>query len=266
MSFALTSYNLQIPAVKIEFHGWPSRKERLLRTLPTLGDILTLQESSYCESEQGQNVSTTLQEAGFSGFEPARLDPQLYPDVFHHRIPIFWKTDMFTLLSSNMTLISTGTCEQQEKFPNMENRYSSHVELLREDNGQIIHIFNLHLQHVVHTDIEAIVEYATVQKMSLQRLEEFITATVHKDEMVFIAGDFNMVDPQVENFASAAEMTDTPVNVNYPSYHGYRPAFPDMDSRIDHILSNCEPKDILKYEVDITVDGSDHYPVTATIL
>lgn len=266
MSFTLTSYNLQIPAVEAEFHSWFSRRKDVLHNLPNLGDILALQEVSYCAIKQGHDVSDVLHNAGFSGFEPALMSTALYPDEFHYRIPIFWKTELFTLLSSHMTLISTGTSEQQKRFPNMENRYCSHVELLREDSGQIIHVFNLHMQHVVRDDIEAIVEYATVQKMSLQLLEKFISETTHANETVFIAGDFNMVDPQVSNFASASEMTDNPVNTSHPSYHGYNPESPNMDSRIDHILTNCELKEILKYEVCINIEGSDHYPVTATII
>jgi endonuclease/exonuclease/phosphatase family metal-dependent hydrolase len=265
VTFTIASYNIQIPTVKTEFHSWSSRKKNLLELLPTLGDVIALQEVSYCETRQGHSVSECLQAHGFEGYEPALMEPQLFPDEFHHRVPIFWKKDKFRVINANMRLVSTGTPEEQELFPNMENRYCSHVKLQALDTGEIFHVFNVHQQHVVEADLSSIVEYVQVQKKSLSNLEAYVANEVNGDELVFAVGDYNMPSPGLDGLAPASKLAAERKNAFYNSYHGYRTPLPEEGKNIDHILTNAEPSDVLLYQTVLDFVSSDHNPIQTVV-
>jgi len=265
VTLTIASYNIQVPAAKAEFHGWEGRKEELLATLPTLGDLFGLQEVSYVDV-QGPEVSNQLRNNGFDGYEPSHNDFSEYDDEFHQRNPIFWKADKFELKQSHVRLLTTGTTEEQQELPNIENRYSTHV-LLEHVSGDLIHFFNLHQQHVPIelTDEELIARYAAVQVKGLIALHEFAQEVNPENNPAIIVGDFNSVSPTVMGFTCAKKTANENVNGQYNSYHGYvEETAANGDYIIDHILSNFPAGDILRTETLIEDKGSDHYPLQAS--
>jgi endonuclease/exonuclease/phosphatase family metal-dependent hydrolase len=262
MTFSIGSYNIQIPTVKREEHSWSVRRDEICSVLPGIADIISLQEVSYCDEGQGQQVSNQMHEQGFAGYEPGLHDIPLYDDEFHTRNPIFWKKDRFTFLEAETRRITTGTAEEQVLYPNIEPRYCTHVMLYDQVAKETIHVFNLHQQHVVSTDEQTTLFYMDVQKTGLLNLKKFIDTVNKNGNKVFVAGDFNHVAPYADGLIPAKQIADEVISPRVNSYHGYRVPPPQEDASIDHIFTNC--RQVLTYETMIAVNCSDHYPIRAT--
>lgn len=260
----IASYNVQIPTVKTEDHNWERRKLQLLPSLHELGSIIALQEVSYVDQNQGEQISQALIKQGYDSYQPFH-DEEEYQDEFHARVPIFWNSERFTWLKSGQRRLSTGTPEEQTLYPNMENRYCTFVQLQDVSNPELVYnIFNLHQQHVVLTDEPTIAHYNQVQADSMAQLTDFIQSSVSPGQPVFALGDFNMVHPKIDGLRCARVTAQEKINSQYDSYHGYRSPFPRGRKNIDHIHTSLKKKRILSYEACIQYAGSDHHPIRAT--
>lgn len=261
----IASYNVQIPAVKTEDHNWNDRKHHLLPNLPRLGDIIGLQEVSYSHQWQGEEIADELAATGFTSYEPVKHSSP-FADEFHERVPIFWKKDVFQAVDFGQIMLTAGTAEQQERFPNIENRYCTFVQLQdKSEPSRIYNLFNLHQQHVVPSDMKSIAFYQETQWEGLRNLESFIRESSQKGAYTIVMGDFNSNHPDIEELHCAKEAAMLTINGSYNSYHGYNNPFPAEGENIDHILTNITGEHILSYETCVNYEGSDHHPIRMTV-
>lgn len=258
----IASYNVQIPTMKTEEHNWDDRKRHLLPSLHQLGDILALQEVSYINQGQGEAISEVLTARGFDSYQPAHV-PSNFTDEYHERIPVFWKASKFKLLSRDQIMLSSGTEEERQDYPNQENRYCVYVQLQDIRNPKnIYHVFNLHQQQVPDDVSQELVEhYTCVENDSLHTLEAFIIRKVAPGGIVFALGDFNMNHPLIEGLHCARRAAEHKLHNEYDSYHAFTIPLPRGRKNIDHIHTNMNASQLVSYETCIQYPGSDHHPI-----
>lgn len=259
MSFTVASYNVQIPLAKATEYPWSFRKNELLANITQLADVLCLQEVSYEDEAQGYEIAEALQYSKYVGFEPAKLPSLIYPDVFHQRIPIFWKSEKFEQVSDgHVMLLTTGTAEQQMEHPYLENRYCSLVLLEEKKTGKRFYTGNVHLQHVP-IGLEHILAYRETQLLGLRVLEQYIADVNTYNLPALVAGDYNMVDADLAGFSDTVQKAQEVHGSGFSSYHGYSME-PLKNGDIDHVLVNSRIS-VAKHELLTNVGGSDHFPV-----
>lgn len=263
MSFTVASYNVQIPLAKAIEFPWGTRKSELLANISQLADVLCLQEVSYEDEAQGYEISEVLEYCKYVGFEPSKRQELIYPDVFHQRLPIFWRSDLFEQCEEgHVMLLTTGTAEQQMKNPYLENRYCSLVLLEEKVTKRKFYAGNVHLQHVP-IGLENVPVYRETQLLGLQVLQQYITDVNIENLPAIIAGDYNMVDADLAGFSDTMQKADHVFGVGFSSYHGYS-VEPMKGGNIDHVLVNSKTA-VAKHELLTNVSGSDHFPVKVEV-
>lgn len=263
MSFTLASYNVQIPLAKSVEYPWSTRKSELLSNISQLADILCLQEVSYEDEAQGYEISEVLEYCKYVGFEPSKRQELIYPDVFHQRLPIFWRSDLFEQCGEgHVMLLTTGTVEQQMENPHLENRYCSLVLLEEKATKRKFYAGNVHLQHVP-IGMEHVLAYRETQLLGLQVLQQYITDVNIDNFPAVIAGDYNMVDASLAGFSDTTQKANHVSGLGFSSYHGYS-VEPMKGGNIDHVLVNSKTA-VTAHELLTNVHGSDHFPVKVKV-
>lgn len=262
------SYNVLIPRVdklNKDQESWENRKAGVVDTIDFNFDLLGLQEvSSWPPYGQASYLVEELSARGWTGYYP--WEQKLFADEFSDRVPIFWRSEMFTLLGHGQLLLSSWTPEELTQVPILEARYASFVKLQTADS-KTLWFYNLHLQHetLQASAIESTLARAK-REDAQQTLAAHIVSSCKQGETVVVAGDFNSSKvssclfeiARLENIVSRTEQVE---NWTANSFHDWR--HPVDSEHIDHVLI-AGPSTVIEASIVLS-NFSDHHPVRAVL-
>lgn len=260
------SYNVLIPrddSPGKAQDSWESRKASVVETIDSSFDLLGLQECSTApHHRQSSYLVEELTARGWVGYLP--WESKLFEDEFHERLPIFWRPELFELISSGQLLLSSWTEEELLSVPTLENRYASFVELRSRTCGSKLWFYTLHLQHQTATasEIEAtLTELKREQSQTL--LAEHMASAIARGETVVLGGDFNSprVSGSLSSLANICSKADIVENWHLDSFHDW--IHPENSEHIDHVLF-AGPGRVRNASIVLS-NASDHHPVRAIL-
>lgn len=270
MSLRLGTYNILIPRPDKEEkgHPWRARRQQVIATIEDNFDLIGLQEvDSSPEHGQAAYVAQELQALGWSGYEPEHDLPAPYGDVFHHRLPIYWREELFSLQKAGVFKISGWTPEELALMPILEDRYCTYARLTHRATGVSFLMLNTHFQHGLdRSPLERTIALAKQAESFAKVRKELATASLSTP--VFFLGDFNNDSPVLRslyeegfNDAQQSALALPRIHWAHNSFHNWEEPRPKEGKHIDHLLwrlpSGFSP---LSAQV-ILSEASDHYPL-----
>lgn len=267
LSPRIGTYNVLIPRTDKPGKGpefWFKRREAVVQTILDEFDIVGLQECSFGKPyKQGEFITDRLLAKGWATYNPSKH--KLFDDLFHERLPIFWRPDAFTLEDAGQLLMSSWTPAELEQVPILENRYASFVkgELA---SGQKLTFFTLHMQHQTATasSLEQICTHHKREE-SQQRIVEAFQNVENMDGLVIVAGDFNTAESQrlleqagLQEVSSSASFLE---RWEHNSFHDWKA--PLKGKHFDRIFVTSKlGGGIARIGESL---ASDHFPVSYTL-
>lgn len=265
------SYNILIPRPdkKEKGHLWENRKEELIQTIINNTDVIGLQEYDTSSAfDQGKYVEEELFSRGWQGYLPQYDESSEFTDEFHHRLPIFWREDIFTKVNCGIFKLSGFSLMEQYATPIVEDRYCSWVDLAEKVSGKQVRIYNLHQQQ--HTVSASSAEKTMAYKKQYDGLVNLSSHIKQVEGNVIVLGDFNNIDVPswfihntglTEAWDKVA--ADFAFNKQFNSFHNWLVPLNEESEHIDHILVSPSVE-VSRVEVVLS-DASDHFPLVATV-
>lgn len=257
-----------------QIHSWENRKDAVIQTINQNCDLVGIQEfDTHTPFHMTDHIEQALlNQKEWEAYLPGKDTSLGFTDVFHHRLPIFWKTKMFTLVNKGQFQLSGWHQQEAHITPIVENRYCSWVQLIHNPTNTTWYVYNLHQQH--HTLNASTPEISMAyrkQTDGLNNLLKHIT-TLPENANIVVLGDFN--NPTIPTWflnqacleeAATQTQLNQRHNLEYNSYHNWERPQPKNSSHIDHILVS---KNINIASTTMVLDetGSDHYLLRTCIL
>jgi endonuclease/exonuclease/phosphatase family metal-dependent hydrolase len=234
--------------------AWPNRKDKVFNFLCGNygGAIFGLQEIT---SQMYQN----LQIPGSTYYGYGRGNGQLNEKASGEQVGIFKNSGMY------FQILRHGSFFYSTKEKSSFNRLCVWALVQSTINGKKFYIFNNHLAH----------DSVTVRKQQVETLLKKVEE-IAGDNIVFIVGDFNLVDTEesysliTAKYNDAYKLAENPqggYNGTNHTYTGLYSATDNTSKRIDYIFTNLDT--VESYVANNNNMGlkkypSDHLPVVAT--
>lgn len=233
--------------------AWPNRKENITEFLSGRYGfaIFGLQEIT-------SQMYSGLQIPDSTYYGYGRDNGQLNESATGEQIGIFANTDAFQILQHGSFFYNT---KEKSSF----NRLCVWALVQSTVNGKKFYIFNNHLAH----------DSATVRKQQVETLLRKIEE-IAGDNIVFIIGDFNLVNTEesysliTAKYNDAYKLTENPQGGYNGTNHTYTGLYSTTDTtskRVDYIFTNLDTVEFYIADNDnmgLEKYPSDHLPVVAT--
>lgn len=258
------AYNILIPRADKPDKGsdsWFFRCDGVVQTILDEFEIVGLQECSFgLPCKQGEFVTDKLTSRGWETYNPSLI--KNFQDVFHERLPIFWKPEVFTLENSGQFELSGWSPEELASVPILEKRYASFIQG-RLASGRRLLFFTLHLQHQTKNPTELEMFFAKQKREEAQvRLLDAIRTQRRSGESVIVAGDFNTPEvlPRLETseLQEVSRVAKTRERWECNSFHDWNPQA--RSEHIDRIFVSSDLNSGIARIGDSL--ASDHFPVS----
>lgn len=253
-SYSLCSFNVRVQNAKDKQNQWEARKDSVIAMLRQYDfDIFGLQEDQVNFHLKDLSVMSDVYRS-YSG--PAR------PQYNASGNTIFYKHRKFVLMAAGTFWLSvTPDVPYTIGWDAMKIRNCNWVRLYDITNGNVLYVFNAHMDHIGST------ARAEGAKLILRRVKEIVG-----DYPAFVMGDFNEEPDKDGVRVFSSVLYDTALMAL--SKEGPNETFPnwerDRTRRIDYIFTNMKDMRILEYVTSARyfdmyglyrMYPSDHYPV-----
>lgn len=254
-------------------HEWKDRKTAVINTIINHCDIVGIQEyDTETPFQLSQYIEKQLiTHHKWEAYLPQKDNTLPFTDVFHHRLPIFWKPNLFELQNAGQFRLSTWNTQEAHITPIVEDRYCSWVKVAHKPSKEIYYVYNLHQQH--HTVDGSLAEINMSYRKQTDGLNNLLTHinALPGGSNVIVLGDFNNHNIP-EWFLNQSDLKESAIrtdpdrrfNLEYNSYHNWDKPDPKTNSHIDHILVSSNVK-VFSTTMVLEPEGSDHYLLQSTI-
>ena len=257
MKLNVCTFNIRTASANDGINNFIYRQKLIAREFPKYEtDIIGFQEV--------QPVAYDWLEENLKGYSVVGTGRN--PDFGGEHVCIAYRSDKFRLMSLDTFWLSDTPRVPGSRFTTDQSvcpRICTCAVLLTKESGQLLRVYNIHLDHVG--------AFAQSQGMTQVLTRIASDDCIYPESTVILTGDFNVtpdsvVCKQVDAFASCRKpLVDVTQNVA-GSFHGYNPEkrFSKIDYIYTNALCNVEDSKVLT-DCEDGVYFSDHYPVVAQI-